>query len=123
MERTIIFISPDFDSETREKIVRSLGIHNAIITDNIKCATIVINPGKGRPSITMAALALLQMEQTGQDLNMLYFKLPDKLHIPPLPQVAKNKKHTIPMQQHALNRFTQTQNTYRQRIFNRTNHK
>lgn len=96
---------------------------DAVITDNIECATIVITPRTARISLTMAIFALKQVEKTKQELDALDYKLRDmdKIYIPPLPQL--NKKYTTPTHLRALNRFTQTQITHKQRIFNRTNHK
>ena len=125
MSRAIVFISPDFGPNTRERIIKALNMPGAVITDNIECATIVITPRTARISMTMFDWALKQIQKTEQELNALDYRLrdTDKIYIPPLPQMTQNKKHTFPTQQRALNRFTQTQDTYRQRIFNRTNHK
>ena len=123
MDHAIVFISPDFGPDTREKIIKTLNMPGAVITDNIECATIVITPRTARISLTMAIFALKQIERTKQELDALDYRLRDmdKIYIPPLPQMTRNKKHTPPTQQRALNRFTQTQKTYRQTIFNRTN--
>lgn len=125
MSRAIVFITPDFGPDIREKIIKALNMSDAVITDNIEYATIVITPRTARISLTMAAVALEQIQKTEPELDTLYYRLrdTDKIYIPPLPQMTRNKKHTPPTQQRALNRFTQTQKTYRQRIFNRTNHK
>ena len=123
MDHAIVFISPDFGPDTRKRIIKALNMPDAVITDNIECATIVITPRTARISLTMAIFALKQVERTKRELDALDYRLRDmdNFYIPPLPQL--NKKHTIPPQQRALNRFTRTQNTYRQRIFNRTNYK
>ena len=124
MNRVIVFISPKFSPDKRAKIIKTLN-PGTMITDNIECATIVITPSTARICLTMAEFVLKQVEQEKQELDALDYMLRDmdKFYIPPLPQMTQNKKHTMPTQQRALNRFTQTQNTYKQRIFNRTNHK
>ena len=121
MDHAIVFISPDFGPDTRKRIIKALNMPDAVITDNIECATIVITPRTARISLTMAIFALKQIERTKQELDALDYRLRDmdKIYIPPLPQL--NKKYTTPTHLRALNRFTQTQKTYRQTIFNRTN--
>ncbi|MBQ6027614.1 MAG: hypothetical protein IJL21_03635 [Alphaproteobacteria bacterium] len=120
MNKTIVFISPKFGPDTRERIMKALNMPDAVITDNIEYATIVITPHTAKISMTMYEFALKQIEKAKQELNTLVYMLrdTDKFYIQPLPQL--NKKHTMPPQQRALNRFTRTQKTYRQRIFNRT---
>jgi len=116
MNKTIVFISPKFGPDTRERIMKALNMPDAVITDNIEYATIVITPRTAKISMTMYEFALKQIEKAKQELDTLDYRLRDIDKI--LPQL--NKKHTMPPQQRALNRFTRTQKTYRQRIFNRT---
>lgn len=114
MNNVIVFIAPTVDAATRWKLAESLRIRGIATTDNMQNATLVIADVE-RPVERMgiADFAEKLVEEYAEKIATLNHEI--------LLYKQKNKPEFNP--QHTLKKFNQTKQIYRQRFFNRTNHK
>jgi len=115
MNNVIVFIAPTVDNATRQKLAESFRIRGIATTDKMRNATLVIaDVAQLVARMSIADFAEKLIEEYAQEIaivnrEILYFN-------------HKGKKPEF-NPQHTLKKFNQTKQIYRQRFFNRTNHK
>ena len=119
----IAYISPDIESQMREKITEVLRMRMIQTTDDIEHATVVIHSAQQMPGpgVTLAELAEKIVEQTRTEIFELKEQL-DKSLIPPVVNeqpVLTKKQHTKNIQNY-VKQYKQTKQRYQTRFFNRT---
>ncbi len=144
MSDIIVFISPKFKDCDLQKIAESMRIHKITTTDDIRNATVVLEPvlydtqsepkntsiiiatEPNKPTATLADIAEKIVDETRGQI----FKLKENLmsDIPEviaasmvLPKKSHHRKNMYPKQ--SLYNFKSINNIRNNRIFNRTNHK
>ncbi|MBP5485483.1 MAG: hypothetical protein J6Y07_02135 [Alphaproteobacteria bacterium] len=116
MSNVVVFIAPTVDATTRQKLAGSFRIRGFDTTDNIKKATLIITDvGQPVKRMDIADFAEKLVSEYAQ-------KIVETNKILLLNQKPKKTKSELNMR-HPLKQFNQTKQTYKQRIFNRTNHK
>lgn len=128
-EIIIAYISPDIESQMREKIAEVLRKRMIQTTDDIKKATVVIHttqqvPG---PGITLAEIAEKLVEQTKTEL----FQLKEQLELGFIPPVVneqpilytKPKNKHNPFVQNYVKQYKQIKQKQQARFLTRTKHK
>ena len=115
MNNIIVFIAPTVDATIRQKLAESLRIRGIATTDKMQNATLVITDAE-RPVERMgiADFAEKLIEEHAQKIAIVNSEILSFNH--------KDKKPEF-NPQHTLKKFNQTKQIYRQRFFNRTNHK
>ena len=116
MNNVIVFIAaPTVDNAMRQKLAESLRIRGIATTDKMQNATLVIADVE-RPVERMgiADFAEKLIEEHAQKIAIVNSEILSFNH--------KDKKPEF-NPQHTLKKFNQTKQNYRQRFFNRTNHK
>lgn len=117
MSNVVVFIAPTVDATTRQKLAKSFRIRGFDTTDNIQKATLIIaDVGQLVKRMDIADFAEKLFSEYAQKIAIETNK------ILLLNQKPKKTKSELNMR-HPLKQFNQTKQTYRQRIFNRTNHK
>ena len=114
MNNVVVFIAPSVDAAMRQKLAESFRIHGIAMTDNMQNATLIITDAE-QPVRRMgiADFAEKLIEEYAEKIATLNHEI--------LLHKQKNKPEFNP--QHTLKKFNQTKQIYRQRFFNRTNHK
>lgn len=127
-EIIIAYISPEIESQQRERIAETLRMRMIQTTDNIHCATVIIEPKK---NVTIANIAEILIEQTQQDLDEMTKQIIAQ-HMHDLGQHAaaveqqvepKKNKHSKFIQPRNLTKFNNIKQMQKRAIFNRTRNK
>jgi len=130
-EIIIAYISPEIESQQRERIAETLRMRMIQTTDNIHCATVIIEP---RKNMTIADIAKKLVELTVQEVNELATimkteeEMMSNLTIPIIEQPLeliepKKNKHSKFIRQQNLKKFTTIKQMQKRAMFNRTKHK
>ena len=128
-EIIIAYISPDIESQQRERIVEMLRMRMIQTTDDIHCASVIIEP---RKNMTIADIAEKLVERTVQEVNELATIMKEEmmsnLPIPIIEQQfelieSKAYKQTKFIHPHNLKKFNAIKQIQKQTLFNRTKHK
>lgn len=114
MNNVIVFFAPTVDDTTRKKLAESLRIRGIATTDKMQNATLIIADVE-RPVERMGVADFSEklIEEYAEKIATSNHEI--------LLHKQKNKPEFNP--QHTLKKFNQTKQIYRQRFFNRTNHK
>lgn len=127
-EIIIAYISPEIESQQRERIAEMLRMRMIQTTDNIHCATVIIEP---RKNVTVADIAEILIEQTQQDLDEMTKQIIAQ-HMHDLEQDAaavgqqvepKKNKHSKFIQPRNLTKFNNIKQMQKRAMFNRTRNK
>ena len=115
MNNVIVFIAaPTVDNAMRQKLAESLRIRGIATTDKMQNATLIIadveRPVERMGVADFAEKLIEEYAEKNRDIKSRNF----------ITQ-TKNKPEFNP--QYTLKKFNQTKQIYRQRFFNRTNHK
>lgn len=125
----IAYISPDMESQLRERTLEVLRMRMIQTTDDINKATVVIHSAQQMPGpgMTLAELAEKLVEQTRTEV----FELKEQL-CPPIIPIVENEpyapcekqknKHTKFIQNYTK-QYNQTKQRQQTRFFQRTKHK
>lgn len=115
MNNVIVFIAaPTVDNAMRQKLAESLRIRGIATTDKMQNATlIIVDVERPVERMGVADFAEKLIEEYAEKIATLNHEI--------LLHKQKNKPEFNP--QHTLKKFNQTKQIYRQRFFNRTNHK
>ncbi len=127
-EIIIAYISPDIESQMREKIAEVLRKRMIQTTDDIKKATVVIHTTQQVPSpgITLAEIAEKLVEQTKTELFQLKEQLlgfiPPVVNEQPVLYTKQKNKHN-PFVQNYVKQYKQIKQKQQARFLTRTKHK
>ena len=114
----IAYISPDIESQMREKIAERLRIRQIRTTTDVNKATLVISCLQQiqEPSLTLSELAESLIQQTAQEIvelkDLMYQDISHKT------QKIKHQKHV-----YVLKQYKQIQQRQKRIFFNRTKYK
>ena len=117
MNKVVVFIAPTIDTDTRQKLAESLRIRGIATTDKMQNATLVIaDVAQPVARMGIADFAEKIIDEYAQKFVILKHEF---LLLNQKPTKTKSELNIRP----PLKRFNQTKQIYRQRFFNRTNHK
>jgi len=126
-EIIIAYISPDIESQQHERIAEMLRMRMIQTTDNVHCATVIIEPKK---NVTVADIVEILVEQSRQDLDKMTEQIIAQ-HMHDLEQhavvverqVEPKNKHSKFIQPRNLTKFNNIKQMQKRAIFNRTRNK